>query len=222
MVFVFFVRRGCGKSSICRRLILIEKRWSLFSLDTLIQYESQGRSIAQIVADHGAHPCPDRMPHGVPVSGYPRGSCATDWMSSAHSHAPAVRLQTTRLEAFPRGRVRDGHESGVYATVGACTPPPSHRLHGGSRLSRPPSLPVSSASSLRRSPPHMLCMAPLLLSSCASRSDSSLSQMLSDEHSSFFAVPAFFSRLSSTPVGASSSISTRTERRCTVSARYKS
>ena len=35
---------------------MLEKRWNLFSLDTLIQYEAEGKSISDIVAANGRHP----------------------------------------------------------------------------------------------------------------------------------------------------------------------
>jgi hypothetical protein len=46
--------RGCGKSSLCRRIAALDSRWQLFPLDTLITYEADGLSIAEIVAKHGA------------------------------------------------------------------------------------------------------------------------------------------------------------------------
>jgi shikimate kinase len=45
--------RGAGKSSIARRLLRYEKRFLFFSLDALIRYEAQGRSIPEIVAAEG-------------------------------------------------------------------------------------------------------------------------------------------------------------------------
>ena len=47
--------RGCGKSSVARRIAAVEKRFNVFSLDTLIQYEAGGRAISDIVAEHGWH-----------------------------------------------------------------------------------------------------------------------------------------------------------------------
>lgn len=44
--------RGCGKSSVCRRLAASDKRFKLFSLDDLIVYEA-GMAIPDIVARHG-------------------------------------------------------------------------------------------------------------------------------------------------------------------------
>jgi len=46
--------RGCGKSSLCRRISALDSRWQLFPLDTLVSYEADGLSIAEIVAQHGA------------------------------------------------------------------------------------------------------------------------------------------------------------------------
>jgi len=43
--------RGCGKSSVCRRLFAHEKRFKLLSLDDLIVYE-ESKSIPEIVAEH--------------------------------------------------------------------------------------------------------------------------------------------------------------------------
>merc|ERR1712224_755577 len=44
-------RRGCGKSSICRRLLAHDKRFKLMSLDDLIVYE-ESMSIPEIVSKH--------------------------------------------------------------------------------------------------------------------------------------------------------------------------
>ena len=44
--------RGCGKSSVCRRLAAADKRFKLFSLDDLIVYEA-GMSIPEIVETRG-------------------------------------------------------------------------------------------------------------------------------------------------------------------------
>ena len=46
--------RGSGKSSLCRRIAALDSRWQLFPLDTLISYEADGLSIAELVAKHGA------------------------------------------------------------------------------------------------------------------------------------------------------------------------
>eukprot|EP00242_Pyramimonas_sp_CCMP2087_P006517 CAMPEP_0198209992 /NCGR_PEP_ID=MMETSP1445-20131203/18139_1 /TAXON_ID=36898 /ORGANISM="Pyramimonas sp., Strain CCMP2087" /LENGTH=260 /DNA_ID=CAMNT_0043883921 /DNA_START=128 /DNA_END=907 /DNA_ORIENTATION=- len=43
--------RGCGKSSIGRRLLATDKRFKLMSLDDLIVYEANGQSIPQIVEE---------------------------------------------------------------------------------------------------------------------------------------------------------------------------
>ncbi len=45
--------RGCGKSSIARRLARANRNFSLFSLDALVRYEAGGRTIAQIVRREG-------------------------------------------------------------------------------------------------------------------------------------------------------------------------
>jgi len=45
--------RGCGKSSICRRLQASDKRFKLMSLDDLIVYEADGASIPEIVEERG-------------------------------------------------------------------------------------------------------------------------------------------------------------------------
>lgn len=45
--------RGCGKSSIARRILGKEKRFTLWSLDALIRYEDGGRPIPEIVAARG-------------------------------------------------------------------------------------------------------------------------------------------------------------------------
>jgi len=45
--------RGCGKSSICRRIQASDKRFKLFSLDELIPYEAEGASIPEIVEAQG-------------------------------------------------------------------------------------------------------------------------------------------------------------------------
>ena len=45
--------RGCGKSSVSRRIQARDKRFSLLSLDTLIRYEAGGRTIPEIVAAEG-------------------------------------------------------------------------------------------------------------------------------------------------------------------------
>lgn len=45
--------RGCGKSSISRRILRKNKHFSLFSLDDLIRYEAAGATIPEIVAQQG-------------------------------------------------------------------------------------------------------------------------------------------------------------------------
>lgn len=45
--------RGCGKSSIARRVLRREKRFLLLSTDDLIRYECDARSIPEIVEDRG-------------------------------------------------------------------------------------------------------------------------------------------------------------------------
>jgi len=45
--------RGCGKSSVCRRLLRREKRFVLMSTDDLVRYEAGGRSIPEIVSERG-------------------------------------------------------------------------------------------------------------------------------------------------------------------------
>jgi len=45
--------RGCGKSSIAKRLARCNRNFLLFSLDTLIRYECGARSIPEIVAQDG-------------------------------------------------------------------------------------------------------------------------------------------------------------------------
>lgn len=45
--------RGCGKSSISKRLTRANKHFVLFSLDALIRYEAEAASIPQIVAERG-------------------------------------------------------------------------------------------------------------------------------------------------------------------------
>ena len=45
--------RGCGKSSIAKRLARCNRNFMLFSLDALIRYESAAASIPEIVADQG-------------------------------------------------------------------------------------------------------------------------------------------------------------------------
>jgi len=45
--------RGCGKSSIAKRLARSNRRFMLFSLDALVRYESGAATIAQIVANEG-------------------------------------------------------------------------------------------------------------------------------------------------------------------------
>jgi len=45
--------RGCGKSSIGRRLLATDKRFKLMSLDELIVYEANGQSIPEIVEERG-------------------------------------------------------------------------------------------------------------------------------------------------------------------------
>lgn len=45
--------RGCGKSSVSRRIIAREKRFTLFSLDSLVSYEAGARSIPRIVEQDG-------------------------------------------------------------------------------------------------------------------------------------------------------------------------
>ncbi|MGH0035112.1 MAG: shikimate kinase [Myxococcota bacterium] len=45
--------RGCGKSSIAKRLARRNRHFMLFCLDALIRYEAGGRSIPEIVASQG-------------------------------------------------------------------------------------------------------------------------------------------------------------------------
>ena len=45
--------RGCGKSSIAKRLARCNRNFMLFSLDALIRYESAAASIPEIVAERG-------------------------------------------------------------------------------------------------------------------------------------------------------------------------
>jgi shikimate kinase len=45
--------RGCGKSSISKRLARTNRNFMLFSLDALIRYECDAKSIPEIVADQG-------------------------------------------------------------------------------------------------------------------------------------------------------------------------
>jgi len=45
--------RGCGKSSVAKRLARRNRHFLLFSLDALIRYESGGISIPEIVERHG-------------------------------------------------------------------------------------------------------------------------------------------------------------------------
>jgi shikimate kinase len=45
--------RGCGKSSIAKRLARANRHFMLFSLDALVRYEAQGATIAEIVAREG-------------------------------------------------------------------------------------------------------------------------------------------------------------------------
>ena len=45
--------RGCGKSSISRRIASLDTRWSLLSVDQLIRYEADGATVAEMVAARG-------------------------------------------------------------------------------------------------------------------------------------------------------------------------
>lgn len=45
--------RGCGKSSLAKRLARRNRHFQLFSLDALIRYEAGGLSIAELVAREG-------------------------------------------------------------------------------------------------------------------------------------------------------------------------
>ncbi len=45
--------RGCGKSSIAKRLLRRNRNFGLYSLDALIRYESAGQSIPEIVEQRG-------------------------------------------------------------------------------------------------------------------------------------------------------------------------
>lgn len=51
MNIVFIGMRGVGKSKLSRRFSVLTKR-PVLSTDTLISYENQGRSIADMIADH--------------------------------------------------------------------------------------------------------------------------------------------------------------------------
>ena len=85
--------RGCGKSSMCRRIAALDSRWQLFPLDTLIQYEAEGLSIAEIVAAHGTRRRRTRC----------AGSCGGDPYLCADACSCAVRARArARLAALPR------------------------------------------------------------------------------------------------------------------------
>ena len=45
--------RGCGKSSLAKRLARVNRHFMLFSLDALIRYEANGAKIPEIVASEG-------------------------------------------------------------------------------------------------------------------------------------------------------------------------
>jgi shikimate kinase len=45
--------RGCGKSSLAKRLARANRHFMLFSLDALVRYEAQGATIPEIVAREG-------------------------------------------------------------------------------------------------------------------------------------------------------------------------
>ncbi|MCW8884484.1 MAG: shikimate kinase [Motiliproteus sp.] len=47
--------RGCGKSSVGRRIKKLNKNFSLFELDALIRYEANGLTIPEIVDQHDWH-----------------------------------------------------------------------------------------------------------------------------------------------------------------------
>jgi shikimate kinase len=45
--------RGCGKSSLAKRLVRANRNFTLLSLDALVRYESEGATIPEIVAREG-------------------------------------------------------------------------------------------------------------------------------------------------------------------------
>jgi shikimate kinase len=45
--------RGCGKSSLAKRLARVNRHFMLFSLDALVRYEANGAKIPEIVAREG-------------------------------------------------------------------------------------------------------------------------------------------------------------------------
>ena len=45
--------RGCGKSSVAKRIARANKNFMLFSLDALVRYEADARSISEIVREEG-------------------------------------------------------------------------------------------------------------------------------------------------------------------------
>ncbi|MEO2169547.1 MAG: shikimate kinase [bacterium] len=47
--------RGCGKSSIARRVLARDKRFTLWSLDAVISLEAGGKKIPEIVEEQGWH-----------------------------------------------------------------------------------------------------------------------------------------------------------------------
>jgi shikimate kinase len=47
--------RGCGKTSISKRVALANRGFMLFSTDAMIRYEAGGRTIPEIVEEHGWH-----------------------------------------------------------------------------------------------------------------------------------------------------------------------
>lgn len=73
---------------------MVEKRWNLFPMDTLIQYEEKGKSIAQIVADNGAM-LKGRQTRGTKLTLY----------SSHDPHAPGVQKTAVWLSRYFRPSV---------------------------------------------------------------------------------------------------------------------
>ncbi len=67
--------RGCGKSSIARRIQRVDKRFILFELDTLIRYESGGLTIPELVDLHGWSHFRELEYHVVgKVAAFPQGA----------------------------------------------------------------------------------------------------------------------------------------------------
>ncbi len=92
--------RGCGKSSVARRVLGKEKRFTLWSLDALIRYESGGLPIPEIVAERGWSEFRE-----IEKTVVNRVTQFTEWQLIDCGGGVAVELDTQGQEIFSAAKV---------------------------------------------------------------------------------------------------------------------